>query len=62
MRSVSHQNALMRDGQCALMHSHGSYALIVSLSCQVTAWVQAMLAAWKPHMLSVRKNFRACCF
>ena len=43
------------------MHCHRAYALIVSLSCKATAWVHAMLAAWKPHMLSVRYNFRASC-
>ena len=42
------------------MHFHRSYALIVSLTCKATVWVQAMLAAWKPHMLFVQYNFGAC--
>ena len=61
MRSVSHLNALLWDTRRALMHCHRAYTLIVSLSCKATAWMHAMLAAWKPHMLSVRYNFRASC-
>ena len=61
VRSVSHLKALLRDARRALMHCHRSYALIVSLSRKVTARVQAMLAAWKPDMLSVRYNFCASC-
>ena len=61
VRSVFHLNALLRDTRRALMHCHRAYALIVSLSRKATAWVHAILAAWKSHMLSVRYNFRASC-
>ena len=60
MRSISHRNAILRNTQHSLLRCHGSRTLIVSLSYKVTAWVCAVLAAWKLHM-SVRYNFRASC-
>ena len=61
MCAISHLNALMRNTQRALLRCHRCQTLVVSLSCKATAWVRAMLAAWKPHMLSFREKFRASC-
>ena len=59
MNSISHLSALLRNAQRALLRYYRSHTLVVSLSCKATAWVRAMLAAWKPNMLSVRYTFCA---
>ena len=61
MRSISHLKALVRDPRRALKQCHNAYAVIVSLFYKARAWVHAMLAVWKPHMLSVKYNHRASC-